>query len=517
MQILEIGLFWTYFKQFLFPGNKNCYNYFKFGLMEKSRVIDILKTFSKEEIKSFKDFVNSPFFNRNKSVIRLFDIVRKSSPGFNSAVIRKENIYKKIFPGKTYNDIVMRILISDLLKLAEEFLAYSRYIKTPIIEKKLLLEELKERNLDRLHNKHIKLAEEILERSGITNHFYFLELYNLENHSIDFMISRDKQSLTASNVLKQGEYILFFSLIGILNIAHELLTQEDVLNISFEVNLVNEYLKSFNLDEFMGYLRKSNHEYYSVAAIYYYMYKAYKDCENDEYYFRLRNLVEDNLHRFDREEKFNLLIILESICVNKLGAGKSEFYKHLMYIYEFMIKEDLLSHTEKEYIQTNLFRNIFYTAVVLKQYQWAEKFIEKYSPRINPEQKDNLFCYSRAMLLFEKKLYGESLENISKVNQKFFPFKFDAKVLTLKIYFELEDFEPALSLIDSFAHFLSNNKSVHANDKERFGNFLKYLKLLIKQKTGFTEIHGELLVKEISLKTNVISKNWLIEKAGRIP
>lgn len=492
----------------------NCYNFLVGLKMEKSKLIEILKTFSKEEMKSFKEFVNSPFFNRNKSVIKLYEIVRKSSPDFCSVSIRKENIYKKLFPGKVYNDIVMRILISDLLKLSEEFLAYSRYKNNLLTGKKFLLEELTERNLDRLHGKHIKQAEEILGKSGISNHNYFLEFYNLENLSIDFMISRDKQNLTAPNVLRQGEYLILFSLIGILNIAHELHTQQDVLNISFEANPVEAYLKCINLDEFMDYLKKNNHRYYSAAAIYFYMYKAYKDIENDENYFMLRKLIEENLKRFGREEQFNLLIILESICVTKLASGKHEFYEHLMNIYEFMTDENLLKHNEKNYIQTNLFRNIFYTALVLKRYQWAEKFIEKYITSVYPEQKENLLYYSQALLNFEKKRYGESLENISKVSLKFFPFKFDVKVLTLKIYYELAYYEPALSLIDSFVHFLSNNRSIHASDKERFGNFLKYFKLLMKLREGFKDMHSDLLVKEISQKTNVISKNWLIEKAA---
>ncbi len=485
--------------------------------MEKSKIIDILKTFSKEEMKSFKDFVNSPFFNSNKSVIRLFEILRKSYPGFNSALIRKESVYRKIFPGKSYNDIVMRILISDLMKLAEEFLSYLRYAKNPLDGKKYLLEELKERKLDRLHNRHFTIAEDIMNNSGITNHFYFLELYNIENHLIDFMISRDKQSQTAGNVLKQGEYLLFFSLIGILNIAHELLTQQDVLNIKFDKNAIDMYLEHFNLDGFMEYLRKSNHKYYSVAAIYYYMYKAYRETGKEEYYFQLRKLIEENINLFGREERFNLLVILESICVNMLAAGKEGFYKNLMGIYEMMIRENLLAPNENDYIQTNLFRNIFYTAVILKRYEWAEDFIGRFSSKIHPEQKDSMFYYSRAMIYFEKKQFNRSLENISRVGQRFFPFKFDAKVLMLKIYYELEDFEPAISLIDSFSHFLSNNKSVYITDKERFGSFLKFFRILIRLKNGSKDFHGALIRREIEKNANVISKKWLLEKAANFP
>jgi hypothetical protein len=481
----------------------------------KSKFLDIVKTFSPQELKDFRDFIHSPYHNRNKKVRLIFEIVKKNAPAWESEKLSKEKIFQKLFPGKQYNDVVMRILLSDLVKLTEEFLAFSRYKTSPFIGKKLLLDELKERKLDSFHSRHLRLAEEMLVSSGITNQSYFLDLYNLKSSYIDFMIAHDKQIQTTAEVLKQGEHLLFFSLIGLLNTAHELLTHQEIVNISIDVNLVAEFLKDFNLDAFMGYLKKIDHEYYPVAAIYYYMYKTCED-EKDEYYFKLKELVEENLHRFGREEKFNLLIILESTCVSKLSSGKQEFYRHLMDIYEFMIKEDLLTHTKKDYIQTNLFRNIFYIAVILKKYEWAEEFIEHYNTRINPEQKENMFHFSRAFLCFEKKQFENALENISKVTHKFFVFKFDAKVLMLKIYYELEEYEPALSLIDSFYHFLSNNKSIHSHDRERFGNFLKYLKLFIKLKDGPQKKDAGLLKKEISSAGNIINQKWLIEKAKEL-
>jgi hypothetical protein len=317
---------------------------------------------------------------------------------------------------------------------------------------------------------------------------------------------------TAPNVLKQGEYLLLFSLIGILNIAHELLTHEEVLNVKFDVNLVDEYMKRLNVDELMEYMKRDKSEYYPIAAIYYFMYRAYGEDDNDEYYFRLKKQVDENLHLFGREEKFNLLIILESICVNKISSGKAEFYKQLMNIYDFMLDQDLCTHTPKDYIQTNLFRNMFYTAMILNRFDWAEKFLEDNISKVNPEHRKNLFHFAMALLLFEEGRYEDALENISKVDQKFFVFKLDARILMLKIYYEMGAYESALSMIDSFTHFLTNNKSIYSYDKERFENFLKYLKLFIKVNLGGKYGHG-MLTKEISSVTNIISAKWLLKKA----
>jgi hypothetical protein len=330
------------------------------------------------------------------------------------------------------------------------------------------------------------------------------------------MISRDEQLSTAPRVLKQGEHMICFSLIYLLNIAHELLNHKDVLNVKFEINLVDEYLKNFNIEGFVGYLRKNDYEYFPIIAIYYYMLLAYVHHENDEYYFKLKEHVEKYLDRFDKQEQFNLFLILESTCVTKVSSGNTEFYKQLMSVYELMLEKRLYTHTEKDCFQTNLFRNMFYTAVILRKFEWAEKFLAEYIDKLIPAQKESMFHYAQSMLNFERRNYEAALGEIIKVNHKFFFFKYDAKILMLKIYYELKEYEPALSAVDSFSHFLGKNRAVTDTDKVRFGCFLKFYRNLMKLLDGRNGQDLQKLKKEISDSPNVISRKWLLEKAGEI-
>jgi hypothetical protein len=127
--------------------------------MIKSKFIDVIRTFSPGELKQFRDFLRSPFHNTNKKVIKLFEIVRKYSPDYNSHQLEKENLFKILYPGKKYNDLVMRILISDSMRLSEEFLAYSRFSSEPMEEKVLLLKEYSGRNLNSLFDTTLKRSE----------------------------------------------------------------------------------------------------------------------------------------------------------------------------------------------------------------------------------------------------------------------------------------------------------------------------------------------------------------------
>ncbi len=154
--------------------------------MLKSKVIVVFKAFSTEEIKKFRNFVHSPFHNTNRNVIKLFEIIKKHYPNFEASQLAKENLFKKLYPGKKYSDIVMRILISDMLKLEEQFLAYQKYEKEYLTEKRYLLEELEERKLESLFKRHIKEAEEYLNAEGSFNYSYFLHRFDIESAKVNY-------------------------------------------------------------------------------------------------------------------------------------------------------------------------------------------------------------------------------------------------------------------------------------------------------------------------------------------
>lgn len=469
-------------------------------------------------MKSFRNYIISPFHNTNKNVVSLFDIIRKYTPELSSANLAKEKVFKKLFPGKKYNDIVIRILISDMLRLAEEFLAYKNYSAEPLTEKKYLLGALKERSLDSLFNKHMKEAESILNEEGNISERYFLNRFEIETEKLNFLISKDRQDESGTALLKRGEYLVNFFMMNILNIVQELWEHGEVLNEKYDFNLAENFISNTGIEKVMKYMKDNNYKYYPVIEIYYYMYMSFKDEKNDKYYSLLKDSVKQNLHLFHEEEKFNLFLILESSSISQMRTGNKKDYSDLMSVYELMLSNNVFTDADRNYMQANLFRNIFYSAVELKRYEWAEEFVNKYYDYLVPEQKMDMFNYTKAILNFERNQFETALEQAGKINYTFFVFKFEARVLMLKLYYELKSFEPALSLIDTFSHFLSKSKIVSDGYKEPFTNFLKYLKILIRnsQNRNLNSYDTAEMKKTVAELKYVISKRWIIEKIEEI-
>jgi len=292
-----------------------------------------------------------------------------------------------------------------------------------------------------------------------------------------------------------------------------------VLNERSEFNLALEFLNNLDIDRIMNYMKERKFEHYDVIEIYYLMYKCMLGKKYGEEYIRLKESIGKNLELFSREEQYNLFLILESCCLTQMRYGNLSDYNELLDVYELMLGREIFSVTSRDYMQANLFRNIFYTAVVLGKFEWAEKFTSDYSAYLLPGQKEDMIHYTSSILKFERKEFEDALGEIIKVNYGFFVFKFDARLLMMKIYYEMKAFDSAMSLVDTFTHFLAKNKKVSEIYKEQFMNFLKFLKILIKlsqsyHTAGKTDIHE--LTAKIKNTQILINKRWLLEKASEM-
>lgn len=483
--------------------------------MYKSKFIQIVKTFSKDELKGFRDFVKSPVHNSNKNVIKAVDIIRKFYPVFDSLNLSKEKIFKKLHPEKKYNDVVMRILISDLLKLSEKYLINLRLTKCPFEEKKLLLDELESRKLSVLFEKHYSQAKSFLNNESQTSVEYFYYRSELEQKKLSQMISTDRTHSAGEILLEEANYFATYSLLKLLNLSYDLKSYDEVLNTRFEFNFCDALFENIDIDAVLNYTEKKKHKHLWLISMYYFLYKSSENINEDTYYFKFKESVYKNLKNLERREQFNLLLALENACVSRLHLNTQKYYTELFGIYKTMLANGVYTHSETELMQTNLFRNIINTAIVMNELDWAEKFINNYIGELGENQKENFFHFSKAVLCFEKGLFNEALTEINKIKFYYIAFKYDAKILSAKIFYELELFDSALSQIDSFNHFLTNNKGVTPLNKERFSNFNKYLKVIIEIKEKKNKTDPEMLKRKL-LKENIVSRKWLLEKIESI-
>ena len=89
--------------------------------MYKTKLIQYLKTFTKTEITQFGKFLQSPYFNNSKLLIQLFQVLKKHHPDFDSKVLERRRISRKLFPNQKFQEKKLSNLFSDMDKLIEKF------------------------------------------------------------------------------------------------------------------------------------------------------------------------------------------------------------------------------------------------------------------------------------------------------------------------------------------------------------------------------------------------------------
>lgn len=80
---------------------------------------------------------------------------------------------------------------------------------------------------------------------------------------------------------------------------------------------------------------------------------------------------------------------------------------------------------------------------------------------------NNAYAYNLANLYFQQTRYKEAMKLLQTVSFDDLFYSTESKMLLLRIYYELNEKEPMLSLFESFRMYLRRNKQI-TDEKEKF-------------------------------------------------
>ena len=141
--------------------------------MQNSKLIDLLKTFEKEDWRWFRKFLLSPYFNNREELVTFCDYLRGQAPDFKEKAIRKEKVFKKIYPGQKYDEKQISYAMNFLLGQAERFLAQREIETKPPLINNNLLKSLADRNLNKHYKYQYDKTQKTLDKWKIDNIDYY--------------------------------------------------------------------------------------------------------------------------------------------------------------------------------------------------------------------------------------------------------------------------------------------------------------------------------------------------------
>lgn len=490
--------------------------------MHKSSLIEILKTFSQKELTKFEEFVNSPYFNKNKNVTALFAEIEKYAPEYENGNLQKEKIWESLFAGRKYNYGIMKNIIFDLNKLCETFVLLEKYLKNSYQREYDLIETLGSRNIRKLTLSKIDQFEKKVKSELEQNKYSAIDDYLLTtshfNYTKEGFINIYNLKLDKSEPIRlASEYLLYYFLIQSFKLINNTLSHELQGNPSMEKTLLEKFFMKLEehsiLEDLLSEKDINPDKLSRIVNCFYYMYKAISSGGNTESYNRFKTAFKDNIDIFSGFELQNLnncrTVCLTNLKIPYAGAAKEglEWFKFLMEKGALRERNGLVTHSTMS--------NLVSYAVSLKETEFAEKFVEKYYHMLPEDSRENTYNYCRSILNFGKGEFGKSLEHLSRIRNEKLMLKYNVKKIYMKIYYELNDYESFVYAFDSFAHFKKRNKLASESKALKFNKFGVCVKALFKLRNAFSQFESDELRRDI-LNNIVTEKTWLLEKLDEL-
>ena len=474
--------------------------------MYNSNLIKALKSFNRKERTQFLELVDSPFFNKNRKVRQLGAFVLKFAPDFSSKELEKRNVYHVIYGIETpFNEYQINNVISDLLQLLYQFLIQRGLEKREAKQFHFLMEELLEKELNKQGRRIGQKYTQLLKKSPNRNHEFYLDEYYLQDQL-------DREYLTQSDraadayLQFQNDALDKYYFANKLRLACGMANRNLVIKAGYESTFLEQIIQIYRDDETLQKM--------PALSIYYKALQTIRSKEKDQYYQELKQSLANHLTVFPQEELFTLYNYALNFCIKKINSGEHAYYREIWDLYKVLIAQKI--NYKNGYLTQWTFKNMVTVSIRLKEFEWAETFIETYQEDLLPEEKTQAVAYNLAMLFYAKGNYEGAVFQLHNIEFSDAFYHLGAKAIQLQSYFELEETEAFLSLIKASLQYIRRNRKLSDYHKLSNANYFKFTKqvyLLKMQKTTISkkslDKKRKALIAKLEILQPVVNKEWL--------
>ncbi len=471
--------------------------------MQNTQLQEILQKFTKKEIKSFTEYLNSPYFNKKITLILFWEAIKVYAPEFQINETQKEKICYLV-SGKSFNAPYYRNLCSDMMEVTLNFLAEEQFHRSPVEILQLKNEILIENGLFGMSEKNIINLSHVIDNSLLSYPAKLNHRIRLDDNTFRLGIRRNRSKHERISKL-------------MLNEAARKRIVDFALGKLF-LHILNDYRASKYLKKPFNY-READH-YFAIyengltskddfVTAYYLTTKLIISME-EKYYFDLKEMLVINKVNLPVNELSNLLIGLLDYLALKVETGEMGWRNEMFEIYEFRIKNNLWKlHTDFAY--TSLI-NIVENSLALGKISYTEEMVEKYSPQITKNLRNHLqnLCY--AWISFYKGDLTTAHNYLLPIETENVVIKYSIRSLQVMIYFQNGEYQTLSSYIDSFKHFINyNTESIEVEIRKSGITFCNFTSLLIKLKLDPDQKKAAKVRKEVN-ESKFLMKDWVLRQ-----
>ncbi len=462
--------------------------------MRNSKLIDLLQSFDQAEFRQFRDFVASPYFNKNQDLVRLVAYLQEQGPGFPPDKIKKDVVFRTLFPKAPFDKKQIGYLMNYLLKLAERFLAVQRYQQEEILLSCHTLDQFVSRKLDKHYNFLFARTRKTLEETDRKDGQAFYYQYLLSQAATSHFYSQQVRKFDPSLQMVSDDLDKFY-FFHKLKYSCEMLNRKTIITADYHLTFVEE-VKTYLVNE-----KKID----PLIEIYLRIFLTISFPEQEEHFEKLMRLIERYADTLEQKTRREIYLYAINYCAPKIREGKDKYVPVMLELYTKGIENRSLF--DDAYLSHWTYSNVVKLALRLKRYGWIESFIKEHGESLPPQLREDAEHYNLAELFYHKKDYDQALTHLNQLHFTDLHYHLGSRVVLLKTYFELDAVESLLSLLASFSVYLHRNKKISAPVKKTYLNFCNLLLQLTRRNPKKWAAIGD----EIRQTEPLAERAWLLQ------
>jgi hypothetical protein len=456
---------------------------------------EIFQTFTKTEINFFRQFVASPYFNGRPQLVPLLDYFIKAKQA--EAVPTQEAAFAAAFPLEKFDGQKWRLTLSQLYKLAEEFLAQQELEAETNFPKLRIAQAYRKRKLP----KHFlrTVATLAKEQSAIAQQpaSHFEDEYQLEWECYRFLSSgkrTEELNLQATSDKMDTAFIAKKLRLACLALSHQA-----VYRTEYQIGLLDAVMAQVATNTALQEL--------PAIGLFYHCYLALTGTGGEAQFDFFQKLLAEKSLLLPEEDRRALVLLTINYGIRQINASRPEYDRPVLDLYKMAIEGNLL--LEEGRLSRFAFNNIVAIALRIGEVDWVAHFILENKNYLDREHRNITASLNLARLEFARKNYREALLHLQRSDFKDLINNLIAKTLQLKIYYETGEHDVLEAHLRNMKTYIRRQRAIGYH-QENYLNIIKFTQSLVDM-NPFDRTEREALRSNIEKAGRLTEREWLLE------
>lgn len=476
--------------------------------LEKSKIVQYICQLDGSQLKKFRHFVTSPYFNQHQKTIELLDDILKQKKAARP-VWRREQFAQQLFKQDNNPLLSLNNGLTYLMRLFKKFLAYelveNKAYDLPLLMLEAALEQ-QQFKLFELSGQQFKkklMSEKQKDKQTIA------ASYQLYQYLDDYEQEHGKRtsSIFLQKTLNSLDAYYFSE--KLRHTCHAL-ARQNVMGSHFELDF---------LEEMIVYLKSNIQKYvqHPPIVIYYQIYKMLSAPKDVGHYQVLKKMLPEQVGFFCKKEARDLYRYAENYCILNINQGQTAYVQELFDLYQQLLGTGLILN--QNILHQWDYTNIIALACRLKHFDWTVDFIETYRLKLAEDTRENAYAYNLVFFHYERQQYDQALDLLNSVEFTDVYYQLNAKSILLKSWFETQNWRALDYMLETFRIYLLRNKFISKNRQKSGFNLIKFTRqlFLLKEKEAHLKRpHFEEKLRVLRQKIEdcepLMNKQWLLLK-----